>query len=358
MKKSMAVAAGLAGAALMIAIAAIFVADRGGSGNAPEAQPEPVLYTNPVFEPVLADPSVIRGEDGLFYAFGTEDDWGDGEGSRLIPILKSPDLISWEVSGEAFESKPEWKDSGGLWAPHIAYFNDKYYLYYSMSEWGDPNPGIGVAVADKPAGPFEDKGKLFTSDEIGVRNSIDPMLFVDNGTPYLFWGSFHGIYGIELAKDGLSITGEKFRIAGSDYEAPYIIKRDGYYYFFGSLGSCCEGENSTYRVAVARSDNIKGPYTDQQGDDIVYSQGKPVVVGMFMTGEEKEFVGPGHNSIVRDDNGTDWLVYHAVDVSYPKLGNGATRRPLMIDPLEWNDGWPALKDLRPSTKEQPGPYFK
>src|SRR5690606_40531778 len=59
-----------------------------------------------------------------------------------------------------------------------------------LSTWGDPNPGIGVAVADQPAGPFIDHGKVFTSDEIDVPNSIDAFYFEEKGEKYLFWGSF------------------------------------------------------------------------------------------------------------------------------------------------------------------------
>ncbi|HUC93083.1 MAG TPA: family 43 glycosylhydrolase [Paenibacillus sp.] len=306
-------------------------------------------YQNPVFEPVFADPSVIRADDGLFYAYGTEDDWGDGEGARLIPILKSEDLVTWSVAGEAFAEKPSWKDEGGLWAPDISRFNGKYYLYYSFSTWGDPNPGIGVAVADSPTGPFEDRGKLFDSEEIGVGNSIDPFLYMEGDTPYLFWGSFQGIYGIELGKDGFATAGEPFKIAGGSFEATYIVKRDGYYYFFGSLGSCCEGENSTYRVAVARARSLMGPYLDKAGTNIEVSDGTLVLAGEFMPdGPGKHFAGPGHNSIVQDDKGKDWIVYHAVDIGYPRLGNGAARRPLMIDPIEWKDGWPSIRDGLPS----------
>jgi arabinan endo-1,5-alpha-L-arabinosidase len=52
---------------------------------------------------------------------------------------------------------------------------------------------------------------------------------------------------------------------GSTYEGSYIIKKDGYYYYFGSVGTCCEGKNSTYRVVVGRSESITGPYTDKAG---------------------------------------------------------------------------------------------
>jgi arabinan endo-1,5-alpha-L-arabinosidase len=322
-----------------------------------DVDPAPETYTNPVFGPVFADPSIIRAQDGLFYVYGTEADLRDGEGQRLIPILKSSDLVNWEIAGEAFETKPEWKDDGGLWAPDISYFNGKYYLYYAVSISFDPNPGIGVAVSDNPSGPFIDNGKLLMSKEIDVANSIDPMMFVDEGTPYLFWGSFAGIYGIELSSDGLHTVGEKFQIAGSYFEAPYIIKRDGYYYFFGSNGSCCDFENSTYWVTAARSEKLTGPYVDKEGNEIIYEHGTPVVVGMFMSEEEKKFVGPGHNSVIQDDRGTDWFVYHAIDAGDPRYFDGSNKRQLMIDPIIWENGWPKLKNLFPSTGPQEVPFF-
>lgn len=307
-------------------------------------------FQNPVFEPVFADPSIIKAKDGSFYAYGTEDDWGDGKGSKYIPILKSTNLKDWKHVADAFSDKdrPTWKQ-GGLWAPDIQYYNDTYYLYYSLSTWGDYDPGIGVATSDSPEGPFQDHGQVIRSSEIGVENSIDPFFKVDNGVPYLFWGSFHGIYGVELTADGKKPKGEPFHVAGNAYEAPYIIKRNNYYYFFGSLGSCCEGEDSTYRVTVARSESIKGPFLDKKGVDILASEGTPVL------SKGKRFVGPGHNAIISDNKGKDWILYHAIDKKKSKLDNGATRRPLMIDPLVWEDGWPMVEGLVPGEGKQTRP---
>lgn len=307
-------------------------------------------FQNPVFEPVIADPSIIKSEDGYYYVYGTEDNWGDGMGPRYVPIVRSKDLVKWDYIGEAFEAglSPNWKE-GGLWAPDIRYYLGKYYLYYSLSTWGDEDPGIGVAISETPEGPFTDQGKLFRSLEIGVDNSIDPAFYDDNGTPYLFWGSFHGIYGIELAKDGLKTAGEPFQVAGNAFEAPYIIKRGNYYYVFLSLGSCCEGENSTYHVAVARSKSIKGPYLDKNGKDIMASNGTIILAS------SKKFAGPGHNAIITDKDGKDWIVYHAIDKSEPKMISGITRRPLMLDPIIWKDGWPSIKSQEPGEKPQKNP---
>src|SRR5690606_19086572 len=129
--------------------------------DVPEDQTPPdepkTTYVNPVFEPILADPSVIHDpRTGYFYAYGTQDDWGDGQGSRLMPVLRSANLMEWTVIGQAFAVKPAWKTNGGLWAPDVNIIDGKYHLYYSYSTWGDPNPGVGVAVADEAKGPFVD----------------------------------------------------------------------------------------------------------------------------------------------------------------------------------------------------------
>jgi len=308
-------------------------------------------YANPVFEPILADPSVIRADDGLFYAYGTQDDWGDGEGSRVVPVVRSADLVEWEHVGEAFDEQPGWKSPAFVWAPHIQRFDDTYALYYSLSVWDDPDPGIGVATSGRPQGPFTDHGKLFTSSEIGVDNSIDPYVHVRDGIPYLFWGSFNGISGVQLTADGRALDGEPFPVAGDTFEAPYIVERDGAYWLFLSRGSCCEGEFSTYEVVVGRADSLEGPYLDREGTDLRESDGTLVLSG----GER--FVGPGHNAVVRADDGTDWIVYHAIDADQPYVEGGANRRVLMTDPLIWTGGWPTVADQVPGERAQPPPEF-
>ncbi|MBM7551466.1 family 43 glycosylhydrolase [Thalassobacillus pellis] len=306
-------------------------------------------YQNPVFEPVLADPTIIRADDGYYYAYGTEDAWGEDPDTKLVPIVRSENLVDWVYVGEAFETKPSWKGTGSLWAPEIAYYKNKYYLYYSLSIWGDGNPGIGLATSDKPEGPFKDEGMIFDSEGIGVKNSIDPFFYVHEKKPYLVWGSFHGIYGVELTGDGKAVNGEPFQLAGTDYEAPYIIRHEGYYYFFGSRGSCCEGESSTYNVAVGRSESFKGPYVDKQGNKLLENGGTLVLEC------NDTYAGPGHNAIIKDDEGQHWIVYHAIEKEDPLLWTGASRRPLMIDPIIWENGWPVVEGSVPGVDMQEAP---
>ena len=311
-------------------------------------------YSNPVFEPVLADPSIIRGGDGYFYAYGTEDTWDFSLDSKLVPIVRSTDLVNWEYIGDAFEEKPSWLGFKGIWAPDIQYINGMYYLYYSLSVWGDANPGIGVATSPTPQGPFTDQGKVFTSDEIGVENSIDPFVFTDDdGTLWMFWGSFRGIYAIQLSEDGLSTVGDKHHIAGGAFEASYVIQKDGYFYLFLSTGSCCDGPNSTYNVRVVRSTELLGPYEDRRGHSAIGNAASLVM------DKGSQYVGVGHNSIVIDDAGDYWIVYHGINKDDPYLNNGASRRPMMIDKLIWDSkGWPQVNGFMPSETETEAPYIE
>lgn len=296
-------------------------------------------YTNPVVDYSLPDPSVIKGDDGYYYLYATED-------IRNLPIHRSKDLVNWELVGTAFtdETRPDFEPKGGLWAPDINKIGDKYVLYYSMSVWGGEwTCGIGCAVADTPAGKFKDCGMMFRSNGINVQNSIDPFYIEDGGKKYLFWGSFHGIYGIELSDDGLKVKegAKPVQVAGDAYEGTYIHKRDGYYYLFASIGRCCEGIKSTYTTVVGRSDKLFGPYLDKQGRSMSDNHHEVLIQ------KNESFVGTGHNSeIVTDKVGDDWMFYHAVKVSDPD------GRVLMLDKIVWEDDWPSVKTNSPSLESE------
>ena len=320
--------------------------------NLVEAQMSSKTYANPVVTPVAADPSLFRADDGAFYLYATQDDWDDGQGSRYLPIFRSDDLVDWTYVANALVWPPEWKTGGGgLWAPHISKRGDTYFLYYSISTWGDPDPCIGLATSKDPEGPFEDLGQpVFCSQEIGVANSIDPFVWDDGETRTLVWGSFNGIYAVPLSEDGTRPAGEKTRLADTRFEAPWIVRRDGFYYLFLSAGSCCDGEFSTYTVYVGRSKDLTGPYLDSAGRDLDAGGGD-----ILLTANDT-WVGPGHNAVIQDDAGTDWLVYHAIPRANPRLENGVNRRPTLIDRLEWQNGWP--KVTGPTSEAQIAPHIE
>ena len=297
------------------------------------------VYRNPVIDYSLPDPSVVRGDDGFFYLYATED-------IRNLPIHRSKNLTDWEYVGTAFtdQTRPDFEEKGGIWAPDINKIGGKYVLYYSMSAWGGEwTCGIGCATADNPVGPFTDHGKMFRSNEIGVKNSIDPFYIEDSGRKYLFWGSFRGIYAVELSDDGLSVKeGEVPRkVAGTAYEGTYIHKKGGYYYLFASIGSCCEGLRSTYTTVVGRSKDLLGPYVDKEGNRMLDNCHE------ILIHKSDSFVGTGHNSeIVSDKDGNDWVLYHAVSVENPD------GRVLMLDRVDWQGGWPVVAGDVPSAESR------
>lgn len=285
-------------------------------------------FTEPVIKDSAPDPTVIKADDGDYYLYATED-------LRNVPIYRSSDLFHWQLAGTVFDdySRPQWNQKGGIWAPDINKVGGQYVLYYSKSEWGgDWTCGIGVATAPSPTGPFTDHGCLFISKEIGVRNSIDPFFIEDDGRKYLFWGSFHGIYGIELTDDGLRIKkgARKKRIAGNFMEGTYIHKRGKYYYLFGSEGSCCAGERSTYRVVYGRSEHLFGPYRTKEGGRMLRGSYDVLVEGDSLV------AGPGHNAeIVTDSEGRDWMPVHGYERKHPERG-----RQVWMLRIGWQDGWP------------------
>lgn len=293
-------------------------------------------YVNPVIDQSLPDPTVIRVGQA-FYLYATEN-------TRNTPIYTSRDLVHWSFVGTCFtnETRPQMVPAGNIWAPDINRIGDRYVLYYSKSTWGGEwECGIGVATAEKPEGPFTDVGKLFISSEIGVQNSIDPFYIEDHGRKYLFWGSFRGIYGIELTDDGLHVRegAAKVQIAGTLTEGTYIHYREGYYYLIGSAGTCCEGERSTYRLVVARAQNLLGPYLDKQGGTAMQNHFE------LLLHRNGEVIGPGHCSeIVQDDAGQDWILYHGFDAQDIHGG-----RKVYLDRIVWDDdGWPTIDGQVPS----------
>lgn len=181
-----------------------------------------------------------------------------------------------------------------------------------------------------------------------MQNSIDPFFIEEDGKKYLFWGSFRGIYGIELSDDGLSVkAGAKpVQIAGHQMEATYIHRRDGYYYLFGSNGTCCEGNNSTYQVVYGRSKSLFGPY--------VTKDGQRMLDGAFdvLLHSSSNVAGPGHNAeIITDDKGQDWMIYHGYMKSDPDAG-----RQVLMDRVEWFNGWPLISGSQ-SSVESRSPSF-
>lgn len=294
-------------------------------------------YINPVYPADAPDPGLLRvGE--YFYAAVT--------GEKL---LRSKDLVHWEYVGRFFARYPAWVDpaSPEVWAPELQYIGGKYLLYFSARVRGyqEMHRGIGVAWADRPEGPYTPLDEPLVWGP-GYRH-IDQHLFQDDdGTWYMYWGSDHQpILVQEVAPDGLSLLGEPtVALEPLPYlrysrlvEGPWVIKRGPYYYIFWSGDGYFPGE---YAVSVARATSPLGPFERYTGN--------PILIG------DLTWASPGHNAIIRDDAGRDWIVYHAYDWTDTGIG-----RMLMIDPLIWQDGWPRVRGRVPSVGlVEDGPAWK
>src|SRR3954451_11984936 len=92
-----------------------------------------LVYVNPVFNHDFPDPNLVEAKDGFFYAYSTQASWKNENfgGSYFLPIIRSKNLINWEVVGDALKKKPDWKSEGGIWAPDATFYNNSYFLYYS-----------------------------------------------------------------------------------------------------------------------------------------------------------------------------------------------------------------------------------
>ena len=300
-------------------------------------------YTNPLTSTKCADPSVFKGDDGYWYAFGT--------GARFVRY-RSRDLANWEQLDPPFTvaGRPAHVEgSNSVWAPDLEYINGQYVLYYSQNvtmQGGNPNSTVGVATGPSLDGTFTDRGVLVQAKNFGIPGGcIDQFYFEEDGKKYLGLGSFKGIYLFELTDDGLSIkdnTKPVAQLAGNAYEGGMLHKHGDYYYLFASIGTCCDGKNSTYQLVVGRSTSLFGPYRNMAGESMLDNKHR------VLLSSSDRFKGPGHCSeIIEDVDGNMWVFYHAFDMHE---NNGEPNsRLLMLDKITFGSkGWPNINDGYPS----------
>lgn len=291
-------------------------------------------YRNPVEQSDIQDPCVIE-QDGVFYLYSSEVSSGSGADQvvEYLPSLTSKSLTAWDVATSAFDdlTKPTFIPGGKVLCPDIARVGDRYLLYYSLYVNAD-NCGIGVAEASVASGPFTDKGALLTAAGSGLKGVMSPSFCTDGTNNYLVFGNFGGIYLVRLSEDGLSVAGTPVMIASETYDAPLLIFRDGQFHLLVTSGSATGGAASTCKIRYGRSAHAEGPYLDRSMRDLL-DDGGDILVDASV-----KFAGPGHPCLVRLKDGSDWLLYNACDLSAVDRG-----RTLMLDRIEWSDGWASVR---------------
>lgn len=297
------------------------------------------------------DPVMIKAQD-KYYLFTT----GNG-----INMFSSADMQNWRREKPVFTEIPAWIHKAlpnykgmSMWAPDISFHNGLYYLYYAVSAFGKNTSCIGVATnvtldSASPVYQWVDKGMVIQSiPGRDMWNAIDANVVIDeNNTPWLAFGSFwSGMKMVKLNADLISIAHPQvwYTIAARPrnlftadstsgdgaIEAPFVFKKDNYYYLFVSWDYCCRGEKSDYKVVVGRSKQAIGPYFDKSGKDMAKNGGSLVVEG-----DNVEWFGVGHNSAYTF-SGKDYLVYHGYDAK----DRGKSK--LIISSLQWENGWPVV----------------
>ena len=316
-----------------------------------------------------ADPFVLRGDDGYWYLYITNAQCEMGTKGMIFdrgPIFRSKNLVDWRWYSSVFENSPDaanWGNSeAGVWGPTVIKINDNQYnYYYSLSSWGDSNPGIGVATSPTPYGPWTHYGKLLDQQMSGVVNGIDPFVtFDDEGQLWIIWGSFNGIAATLLTDDGTELfygnlvkdhlvwlvennqkEGKGFDI-NINYEGAFVLKKDDEYFFMGSQGTCLAGSNSTYTVRVGKSSSLFGPYLGKDGQDMNHGTEGEVVVQ-----PSDAVAGTGHNAVIQDYAGDYWLIYHGFD----NFGSDSQERSLFMDKILWDaQGYPYILNRNASVR--------
>jgi arabinan endo-1,5-alpha-L-arabinosidase len=323
-------------------------ASPGLGGGSAAAASTPLFYTNPVIDADFPDPALIHAPDGYYYAYATQT-LRDGHWIN-IQVARTADLVNWDHLGDALPEKPGWASTTqDYWAPSVICDGSTYFMYYSATpdaHQEGPDHALAVATSSSPAGPFVDMGQpLLLGDGFEF---IDPMAYDDpaTGKRLLYWGSgFQPIKVQELAEDRISFTpgSEPVDLVWPNpvkgafprlVEASWLLRHEDYYYLFYSGDNCC-GPHAEYGVMVARSRSATGPF-----ETLEQARGVPHSLMLFRS---ERWLAPGHNSIVVDQAGDVWIVYHAIDVNRPRQTQEDeinSRRILLIDRIQWKDGWP------------------
>ncbi len=307
---------------------------------------ETITYSNPL-DVEFGDPYILNDGNGKYYMYGTGGGAEDG-----FATYSSTDLVNWEFEGQVYKGNND--DSwavGDFWAPEVYKFNEKYYMFFSAQWENNPNDElenfkIGVAVSEKPTGPFKEvRDEPLFDPGYPV---IDANVFQDDdGKFYLYysrvcykhpvesevadWAREKGwydeieeswVYGIELKSDFSGVIGapelllrppktmddknaewESRSVTSKEVnrrwtEGSYTFKHKGTYYMMYSA-NFYGGPN--YAVGYATANSPLGPY--QKADN------NPILEKNIDKGGE--VTGTGHNSLVFSKDSTKiYAVYH------------------------------------------------
>jgi beta-xylosidase len=322
----------------------------------PEAS---VMSGNPLFPGWYADPhGAIFGDEYWIYPTYS-DHWGPDVPpdehtlterqkkainrsylkQTFLDAFSSKDLVKWTRHPRVLDTAAVSWAAYALWAPAIVGANGKYYLFFGANDIQNEDElgGIGVAVADRPEGPFRDAlGKPLIDGFHNGAQPIDQFVFRDDdGQHYMYYGGWRHCNLVKLSDDLLSLVpfddGTLYReVTPEGYvEGPFMIKRRGRYYFMWSEGNW---GGPDYCVAYAIADSPLGPFER---------------IGKILEQDSSIATGSGHHSVINPPGTDDWyILYHR----RPLGDDNGNHRVTCIDRMYFNaDG-----TIRPVVMTQGG----
>ncbi|NCT76762.1 MAG: family 43 glycosylhydrolase [Chitinophagaceae bacterium] len=265
-----------------------------------QAQVSPSRGGNPVFPGWYADPEGVIFNN-QYWIFPT---YSAPYGKQVfLDAFSSTDLLGWTKHPRIVDTSAIKWARRAMWAPAIVEKKGKYYLFFAANDIQSDQEygGIGVAVADKPQGPYKDHlGKPLIDKFHNGAQPIDQFVFQDaDGKYYIIYGGWRHCNIAQLNDDFSGFIpfadGTTFKeITPENYvEGPFMFRKDGKYYFMWSEGGWTGPD---YSVAYAIADSPFGPFKR---------------VGKILQQDPKIATGAGHHSVIHEPKSDRWLiVYH------------------------------------------------
>ncbi|MBE7177121.1 MAG: family 43 glycosylhydrolase [Mucilaginibacter polytrichastri] len=277
---------------------------------------------NPVFPGFYADPEGIVF-DKTYWIYPTYSDLYEKQ--VFMDAFSSPDLVNWTKHPRIVDTTSIKWAKIAMWAPAIVKKDNKYYLFFAANDIQKDSEigGIGVAVADKPEGPFKDLlGKPLLNRIINKGQPIDQFVFKDtDGTYYMIYGGWGHCNIVKLKDDFTGFEPDKHgkeftEITPENYvEGPFMFMRNGKYYFMWSEGGW---GGPDYKVAYAIADSPFGPFKR---------------IGTVLQQDPKVATSAGHHSVIQVPGKDEWyIVYHR----RPLDKKGRDERVTCIDKMEFD----------------------
>ena len=279
---------------------------------------------NPVFPGWYADPEgiIFKNKYWIYPTYSAPFDK-----QVFFDAFSSPDLVHWTKHERILDTaRVKWARRA-MWAPSAVEKDGKYFLFFGANDVHEGEVGgIGVAVADHPAGPFKDYlGKPLIGEIHNGAQPIDQFIFKDKDQYYLIYGGWRHCNIVKLRDDFSGLVpfsdGSIFKeITPEGYvEGPFMFVRNGKYYFMWSEGGWTGPD---YSVAYATADSPFGPFKR---------------TAKILQQDPEVATGAGHHSVIHEPKTDKWyIVYHR----RPLTETDGNSRVTCIDELEFdNDGF-------------------